>query len=134
MRKEVQDPPQDKSVATVYLARRCEVECLEGRQWACLDPSPVAWLSPPATPALISCPVLQYIKCIKIIQLLCIYMSLFQFGKSGSDPHRNAKPNTDPYRREMPDPDSHQTALWNRNYFLRFRFLLLKSYGSGSDL
>ncbi len=26
-------------------------------------------------------------------------------------------------------------ALWNRNYFLRFRFrfLLLKSYGSGSD-
>jgi hypothetical protein len=23
-------------------------------------------------------------------------------------------------------------ALWNRNYFLRFRFLLLKSYGSGS--
>ncbi len=24
-------------------------------------------------------------------------------------------------------------ALWNRNYFLRFRFRLLKSYGSGSD-
>jgi hypothetical protein len=24
-------------------------------------------------------------------------------------------------------------ALWNRNYFLRFRFLLLKSYGFGSD-
>ncbi len=26
-------------------------------------------------------------------------------------------------------------VLWNRNYFLRFRFrfLLLKSYGSGSD-
>jgi hypothetical protein len=24
------------------------------------------------------------------------------------------------------------TALWNRNYFLRFRFRLLKSYGSGS--
>ena len=23
--------------------------------------------------------------------------------------------------------------LWNRNYFLRFRFRLLKSYGSGSD-
>ncbi len=23
--------------------------------------------------------------------------------------------------------------LWNRNYFLRFQFLLLKSYGSGSD-
>jgi hypothetical protein len=25
-------------------------------------------------------------------------------------------------------------VLWNCNYFLRFRFLLLKSYGSGSDL
>ncbi len=25
-----------------------------------------------------------------------------------------------------------QAALWNRNYFLRFRFRLLKSYGSGS--
>ncbi len=25
-----------------------------------------------------------------------------------------------------------QTVLWNRNYFLRFRFRLLKSYGSGS--
>ncbi len=25
------------------------------------------------------------------------------------------------------------TALWNRNYFLRFRFQLLKSFGSGSD-
>jgi hypothetical protein len=24
-----------------------------------------------------------------------------------------------------------QAALWNRNYFLRFRFRLLKSYGSG---
>ncbi len=24
-------------------------------------------------------------------------------------------------------------VLWNRNYFLRFRFRLLKSYGSGSD-
>ncbi len=24
------------------------------------------------------------------------------------------------------------SALWNRNYFLRFRFRLLKSYGSGS--
>ncbi len=24
-------------------------------------------------------------------------------------------------------------ALWNRNYFLRFRFWLLKSYSSGSD-
>ncbi len=24
-----------------------------------------------------------------------------------------------------------QAALWNLNYFLRFRFLLLKSYGSG---
>jgi hypothetical protein len=24
-------------------------------------------------------------------------------------------------------------VLWNRNYFLRFRFWLLKSYGSGSD-
>ncbi len=24
------------------------------------------------------------------------------------------------------------SALWNHNYFLRFRFLLLKSYGSGS--
>ncbi len=23
--------------------------------------------------------------------------------------------------------------MWNRNYFLRFRFRLLKSYGSGSD-
>jgi hypothetical protein len=26
-----------------------------------------------------------------------------------------------------------QAVLWNRNYFLRFRFRLLKSYGSGSD-
>ncbi len=26
-----------------------------------------------------------------------------------------------------------RAVLWNRNYFLRFRFLLLKSYGSGSD-
>jgi hypothetical protein len=26
-----------------------------------------------------------------------------------------------------------QPALWNRNYFLRFRFRLLKSYGSGSN-
>ncbi len=25
------------------------------------------------------------------------------------------------------------SVLWNRNYFLRFRFRLLKSYGSGSD-
>jgi hypothetical protein len=25
------------------------------------------------------------------------------------------------------------TALWNRNYFLRFRFQVLKSYGSGSN-
>jgi hypothetical protein len=25
-----------------------------------------------------------------------------------------------------------ESALWNRNYFLRFRFRLLKSYGSGS--
>ncbi len=25
------------------------------------------------------------------------------------------------------------TALWNRNYFLRLRFRLFKSYGSGSD-
>ncbi len=25
------------------------------------------------------------------------------------------------------------SALWNPNYFLRFRFRLLKSYGSGSD-
>jgi hypothetical protein len=25
------------------------------------------------------------------------------------------------------------TALWNRNYFLRFRFRLLKSFGSGSS-
>jgi hypothetical protein len=24
-------------------------------------------------------------------------------------------------------------ALWKRNYFLRFRFRLLKSYGSGSN-
>jgi hypothetical protein len=24
-------------------------------------------------------------------------------------------------------------ALWNRTYFLRFRFRLLESYGSGSD-
>jgi hypothetical protein len=24
-------------------------------------------------------------------------------------------------------------VLWNRNYLLRFRFLLLKSYGSGSN-
>ncbi len=26
-----------------------------------------------------------------------------------------------------------RVALWNRNYFFRFRFWLLKSYGSGSD-
>jgi hypothetical protein len=26
-----------------------------------------------------------------------------------------------------------RSVLWNRNYFLRFRFLLLKRYGSGSD-
>jgi hypothetical protein len=26
-----------------------------------------------------------------------------------------------------------RAALWNRNYFLRFRFRLLKSYGSGSN-
>jgi hypothetical protein len=26
-----------------------------------------------------------------------------------------------------------QAVLWNRNYFLRSRFRLLKSYGSGSD-
>jgi hypothetical protein len=26
-----------------------------------------------------------------------------------------------------------KSALWNRNYFLRFRFRLLKSYGSGSN-
>jgi hypothetical protein len=25
-----------------------------------------------------------------------------------------------------------KSVLWNRNYFLRFRFRLLKSYGSGS--
>ncbi len=25
------------------------------------------------------------------------------------------------------------SVMWNRNYFLRFRFRLLKSYGSGSD-
>jgi len=33
----------------------------------------------------------------------------------------------------MPDPDF-LPVLWNRNYFLqfRFRFWLLKSYGSGS--
>jgi hypothetical protein len=57
--KEVPDPPQDQNVATMYLVSRCEVKCLEGRQWACLDPSPAAWLSPLATPALISCPDLQ---------------------------------------------------------------------------
>ncbi len=37
---------------------------------------------------------------------------------------------------ENMDPDSHiagtQPVLWNRNYLLRFRFWLLKSYGSGS--
>jgi hypothetical protein len=27
----------------------------------------------------------------------------------------------------------YKAVLWNRNYFLRFRFRLLKSYGSGSD-
>jgi hypothetical protein len=27
---------------------------------------------------------------------------------------------------------NHFAVLWNRNYFLRFRFQLLKSYGSGS--
>ncbi len=26
-----------------------------------------------------------------------------------------------------------EPALWNRNYFVRFRFRLLKSYGSGSN-
>ncbi len=33
-----------------------------------------------------------------------------------------------PFRAQV----SRQAALWNRNYFFRFRFWLLKSYGSGS--
>jgi hypothetical protein len=32
------------------------------------------------------------------------------------------------YRKQLEMP-----VLWNRNYFLRFRFRLLKSYGSCSD-
>jgi hypothetical protein len=33
-----------------------------------------------------------------------------------------------------PGNNTLHAALWNRNYFLRFRFRLLKSYGSGSNL
>jgi hypothetical protein len=35
---------------------------------------------------------------------------------------------------EDENDDDLDAALWNRNYFLRFRFRLLKSFGSGSDL
>ncbi len=51
--------------------------------------------------------------------------------------HHTCHQKPTPFRETVPlsmcfFPTWSLAALWNRNYFLRFRFRLLKSYGSGS--
>ena len=50
----------------------------------------------------------------------------------------NTDPDLDPAFEVNKDPDPDSDPVWkavlrNRNHFLRFRFRLLKSYGSGSS-
>jgi hypothetical protein len=57
---------------------------------------------------------------------------LVRVNLSLSDPDAAFYLHADPGPGDVADSHHFNTVLWNRNYFLRFRLRLLKSYGSGS--
>ncbi len=66
--------------------------------------------------------VIQHLKTwiFSLLRFLCVLFACLELDRDGFCP------NPDPQNQVNP-------VLWNHNYFLRFRFRFLKSYGSGSD-